>query len=331
MPATAARRNAATRGGARAALLRKPAQRESAPPGAAQRASAPPGAAQRASAPPGAGQRVSAPPGAAQRASAPPRAARAEYLESLDRGLRVLELFGGGLRHEYTMIEVAETLGMARAAALRVLVTLEHLGYLHSSGRAFALTPRVLGLGYAYLSRLGFRAVARPIADALMQDTGETCSIGVLDRGEVVYVLRCEARRIIRIDLTAGSRIPAYLNSMGRVLLAALPERELRRYLAALKPVAVTRRTVVKKSDLRQVIAGVRAAGWCYIEGEVEQGVAGIAAPIRDRDGVTVAALNLSLVHSRYSQRHIKSALLPRLLDGVCRIEAIIHNDVVVA
>jgi len=297
LPAAAARRSAATRGGARATLVRKPPARAM----------------------------------PAHKVSAAPGAARSEYLESLDRGLRVLELFGGGERHEYTMTEVAETLGMARAAALRVLVTLEHLGYLHSSGRAFALTPRVLGLGYAYLSSLGFRAVARPIADALMQDTGETCSIGVLDRGEVVYVLRCEARRIIRIDLTAGSRIPAYLNSMGRVLLAALPERELQRYLAALKPVAVTRRTVVKKSDLRQVIAGVRAAGWCYIEGEVEQGVAGIAAPIRDRAGVTVAALNLSLVHSRYSQRHIKSALLPKLLDGVCRIEAIIHNDVVVA
>ena len=262
---------------------------------------------------------------------APPEAARSEYLESLDRGLRVLELFGSGGRHEYTMIEVAEALGMARAAALRVLATLEHLGYLHSAGRAFSLTPRVLGLGYAYLSSLGFRAVARPIADALMQETGETCSIGVLDRGDVVYVLRSEARRIIRIDLTAGSRIPAYLNSMGRVLLAALPERELQHYLASLKPVAVTRRTVVKKNDLRQVIAGVRAAGWCYIEGEVEQNVAGIAAPIRDRDGATVAALNLSLVHSRYSQRHIKSELLPKLLDGVQRIEAIIRNEVAVA
>ena len=259
------------------------------------------------------------------------KAARPEYLESLDRGLRVLELFGSGERHEYTMIEVAEALGMARAAALRVLATLEHLGYLHSSGRAFALTPRVLGLGYAYLSSLGFRAVARPIADALMQETGETCSIGVLDRGDVVYVLRCEARRIIRIDLTAGSRIPAYLNSMGRVLLAALPERELQHYLASLKPVAVTRRTVVKKNDLRQVIAGVRAAGWCYIEGEVEQNVAGIAAPIHDRDGATVAALNLSLVHSRYSQRRIKSELLPKLLEGVRNIETIIRNEVAVA
>ena len=262
---------------------------------------------------------------------AAPAAARSEYLESLDRGLRVLEFFGSGERHEYTMIEVAEALGMARAAALRVLATLEHLGYLHSSGRAFSLTPRVLGLGYAYLSSLGFRAVARPIADALMQETGETCSIGVLDRGDVVYVLRCEARRIIRIDLTAGSRIPAYLNSMGRVLLAALPERELQRYMAALKPVAVTRRTVVGKSDLQRVIAGVRESGWCYIEGEVEQGVAGIAAPIRDREGVTVAALNLSLVHSRYPQRRIKSELLPKLLAGVRDIEAIIRNEVAVA
>ena len=268
---------------------------------------------------------------AARPASAPGPAARPEYLESLARGLQVLALFGSGGRHEYAMIEVAETLAMTRAAALRVLATLEHLGYVRCSGRAYSLTPRVLGLGYAYLSSLGFRAVAKPIADALMRQTGETVSIGVLDGADVVYVLRSEARRIIRIDLSAGSRIPAYLNSMGRVLLAALPAPELEQYLAALKPVAVTRRTVVRKPELRKVIAGVRAAGWCYIEGEVEESIAGIAAPIRDRSGATVAAFNLSLVHSRHSQRQIRSELLPRLIAGARRIEDIIGNEVAVA
>ena len=247
----------------------------------------------------------------------------AEYLESLGRGLQVLSLFGADGRHRLTMTEAAESLGLTRAAAMRVLMTLEHLGYLRRTGSIYALTARVLSLGYAYLSALGFRAVAQPIADALVADTGETCSIGVLDGADVVYVLRSEAPRIIRIDLAAGSRIPAYLNSMGRLLLSSLPAREFNAYLAALKPVAVTSRTVTSKTRLKQIVARARADGWCYIEGEVEEGVTGIAAPIRDPEGRMLAALNLSLVRSHYSQRRVQQELLPKLLAGARRIEEI--------
>lgn len=265
------------------------------------------------------------PAGAAKRPSRP------EYLESLERGLKVLALFGTGGRHEFAMAEVADSLGMTRAAALRVLATLEHLGYVRSAGRAYTLTPLVLSLGYAYLSSLGFRALARPVAEALVIETGETCSIGVLDGADIVYVLRCEARRIIRIDLAAGSRIPAYLSSMGRVLLASLSKSELDAYLAALKPVAVTRRTVIGKPALKRIIAGARSTGWCYIEGELEESIAGMAVPVRNREGRTVAALNLSLVHSRYSQARIRRELLPRLLAASRRIEDIVSNEVAVA
>ena len=261
------------------------------------------------------------------RAAAP---APAEYLESLGRGLQVLSLFGAGGRHRLTMTEAAELLGLTRAAAMRVLTTLEHLGYLRRVDRTYTLTARVLSLGFAYLSGLGFRAVAQPIADALVADTGETCSIGVLDGADVVYVLRSEAPRIIRIDLAAGSRIPAYLNSMGRLLLSSLPAREFSAYLAALKPVAVTRRTVTSRTRLKQIVARARADGWCYIEGEVEQGVSGIAVPIRDPDGRMLAALNLSLVRSHYSQRRVQQTLLPRLLAGARQIEEIVVSGLTV-
>ncbi len=257
-------------------------------------------------------------------------APREEHLEALERGLRVLELFGADDVHQLAMIEVADRLDITRAAALRVLGTLERLGFVRRSGRFYAPAPRVLSLGYAYLASLGFRAIAKPIVDALMQSTGETCSIGVLDKTDVVYEERAEARRLIRIDLHVGSRLPAYLNSMGRVLLSALPDEELNAYLAALKPVAITRRTVTDKRELKKRIVSIRRTGWCYIDGEIEASIAGLATPIRDREGRTIAALNLSLTFSRRGKREIQSDLLPKLAASTRQIEQILRNDLAV-
>lgn len=255
---------------------------------------------------------------------------RAEHLESLERGLRVLELFGNDGAHELAMIEVAERAGITRASALRILTTLDRLGFVRRVGRGYSPAPRVLALGYAYLASLGFRAIAKPIVDALMRESGETCSLGVLDGAHVVYVARAEARRLIRIDLNVGSRLPAYVNSMGRVLLAALPDKALNAYLAALKPVAVTRKTLTDKRELRARIVAIRATGWCYIDGEVEEGIAGLATPIRDREGRTIAALNLSLAFNRRRAREIESEFLPKLQAATGQIEAILRNDLAV-
>jgi len=259
-----------------------------------------------------------------------PAAPRAEHLESLERGLRVLELFGADRAHGLAMIDVAERLKITRATARRILSTLERLGFVRRNGRIYSPAPRVLSLGYTYLASLGFRAIAKPIVEALMHDTGESCSIGVLDKVDVVYVVRAEARRIIRIDLNVGSRLPAYLNSMGRVLLSALPDRDLNAYLTALKPAAVTRRTITNKRELKQRIVSIRRTGWCYIDGEVEEGIAGLATPIRDREGKTIAALNLSLPFSRHGRREIKTELLPKLSESTRQIEQILHNDLAV-
>ena len=250
---------------------------------------------------------------------------RIEHLESLERGLRVLALFGIDGVHEFTMTDVAERLDITRASAMRLLGTLERLDFIHASGRSYRLGVRVLGLGYAYLSSLGFNTVARPIVEALMQETGETCSIGVLDDGDVVYVVRVEARRIVRIDLSVGSRLPAYLNSMGRVLLAAMPDEDLQAYLAALKPIAVTRKTVTDKQELRKRILATRRTGWCYIDGEVEARVAGLSVPLRGRDGRTMAALNITLMSQARSRQEVEKKVLPKLADATRRIEQILH------
>jgi IclR family pca regulon transcriptional regulator len=253
---------------------------------------------------------------------------RSERLESLERGLRVLELFGKGDGHAFTMIEVADRLGYTRAAAMRILATLESMGYVRLDARTYTLTPRVLSLGYAYLVSLGFRAVAKPILDDLMRLTNETCSIGVLDGKDVVYVARSEARRLIRIDLAVGSRLPAHVNSMGRVMLSALPDRALDAFLRSIKLEKITARSVVDKAELKARIVAIRSAGYCYIDGEVEDRIAGLAAPIHDRQGRVIAALNMNLGFGRYVADDIETRLLPMLLGSAEKIEAILQSEV---
>ena len=260
-----------------------------------------------------------------------PKEPRGERLESLERGLRVLELFGSGSEHALAMIEVADRLGYTRAAAMRILATLEDMGYVRLDGRIYTLTPKVLSLGYAYLVSLGFRAIAKPILDDLMRQTQETCSIGVLDDKDVVYVARSEARRLIRIDLAVGSRLPAHVNSMGRVMLAALPDRALDAFLRSVKLEKITARSIVDKAELKSRIVAIREAGYCYIDGEVEDRIAGLAAPIRDRDGRVIAALNMSLGFGRYTQEDIANKLLPMLFGNASKIEAILQHEVPIA
>lgn len=250
-----------------------------------------------------------------------------EHLESLERGLAVLALFGRDGRHSMTMIEAAEALAMPRAVARRVLLTLERLTYLHCDNGTYSLAPRVLTLGYSYLSSLGFRAVAKPGLDSLVALTGQTASIGVLDRDEVVYVLRSEARRLVRIDLAVGSRIPAWANSMGRVLLGGLTDRDLDATLRAVEFRRFTRHTVANRSALRAAIVRTRTQGWCYIAHEVEEGICGLAAPLHDRNGQIVAALNLSLAFQIPSQKEIRTTLVPLLLAKCRAIEEIVQSD----
>lgn len=251
-----------------------------------------------------------------------------EHLESLERGLRALALFGSEGRHALAMIEVAEALDIPRSAARRVLFTLESLGYVVNRAGLYSLTPRVLGLGYAYLASLGFRSVAQPVIERLVAETGQTCSVGVLDRGEVVYVLRAEARRLVRIDISIGTRLPAWANSMGRLLLAALPDIELDAYLGSARPEALTPHTVTDKRELRKKILDARRQGWCYIADEVEQGIRGLAVPLRDAEGRVVGATNLSLAFLRESAVAARRRLLPLLQAATREIEAILHSGV---
>ena len=183
-----------------------------------------------------------------------------EFVQSLERGLAVIRAFDAE-RVELTLSDVARSTGLTRAAARRFLLTLVDLGYVRSDGRRFALRPRVLELGYAYLSSLALPEVAQPHMEALVAQVHESCSLSVLDGGDVVYVARVPTRRIMAVAINVGTRFPAYATSMGRVLLAAQIPEALDAYLRGTELQAITPKTIVDPDRLRTVLRRVRPRG----------------------------------------------------------------------
>lgn len=237
------------------------------------------------------------------------------YVQSLARGLEVIRSFSAESPRQ-TLTEVAERAGLTRAGARRILLTLQTLGYVHHDGRLFQLTPRMLDLGFAYLSSLPFWNLAEPVMEALVAEVKESCSAAVLDGTDIVYVLRVPTQKIMRINLGVGSRLPAYCTSMGRMLLAGLPEDELRKRLLDSQPVARTQSTVVDIDDLMNRIAQVREQGWSLVDQELEEGLISMAAPIKDRQGQTLAALNISGQANRSNAQVMQDTMLGPLLSA---------------
>jgi len=246
---------------------------------------------------------------------------RTDFVQSLDRGLAVIRCFSSE-HPSLTLSEVAERTGLTRAAARRFLLTLQELGYVGSSGRQFSLRPRVLALGYAYLSSFSVAQIAQPHLEDLAEELHESCSVSVLDGDDLVYVARASANRIMTIALTVGTRLPPYPTSMGRVLLAHLPAGELDAYLSRAELRKLTERTVVDPADLRAILATVRSQGWAAVDQELEAGVRSIAVPIEDSSGKVVAAINASAHAARVPMRTLEKEFLPRLLDSARQIDS---------
>jgi len=244
-----------------------------------------------------------------------------DFVQSLERGLAVIRAFDRS-HPELTLSEVANSTGVTRAAARRFLLTLMDLGYVRSDGRFFSLSPRVLELGYAYLSSMSLPEVAEPHLEALVAEVNESSSVSVLDGPDVVYVARVPTSRIMTVAISVGTRFPAYATSMGRVLLAGLPDDELSAYLDGLRVDRLTPRTVTSPAALRTELARVRAQGWSLVDQELEEGLRAVAAPIRDRSGRTVAAVNVSAHASRTSLESMRRDLVPALLATAARISA---------
>lgn len=235
------------------------------------------------------------------------------YVQSFARGLQVIRSFSAEAPQQ-TLTEVAGRSGLTRAGARRILLTLQALGYVESDGRHFRLTARILDLGFAYLSSLPLWNLAEPLMESLVEEVKESSSAAVLDAQDIVYVLRVPTHKILSIGLGVGSRLPAYCTSMGRVLLAALPDDEVRRRLQASDLRALTRHTVTDSDALMARIQQVRRQGWSIVNQELEEGLLSLAAPITDRSGRTIAALNLSGQANRTSAKVAQETLLPPLL-----------------
>jgi IclR family transcriptional regulator, pca regulon regulatory protein len=244
-----------------------------------------------------------------------------DYVQTLARGLAVIRTFSAD-HPELTLSEVAKHTGLTRAAARRFLLTLVELGYVRADGRYFALTPRVLELGFSYLSSLSLPEVAQPHLERLVAEVQESASVAVLDGTDVVYVSRVATTRIMRVSINIGTRFPAAITSMGRVLLAGLPAAELDAAIAATPFEAYTPYSIVDEKRLRAELDRVRSQGWSFVDQELEEGLRSIAVPIRDSSGKTVAAMNISSHTSRNTLDSARRSLLPPLLATAARVEA---------
>jgi IclR family transcriptional regulator, pca regulon regulatory protein len=244
-----------------------------------------------------------------------------DFVQSLGRGLAVIRAFGPD-RTRLTLSEVAREAGLTRAAARRFLLTLVELGYVRSDGREFSLRPRVLELGYAYLSGMTLPDVAHPHIEELVDRVRESSSVAVLDGDEVVDIVRVPAKRIMTVAVPVGWRFRAHATSKGRVLLASLSPGDLDEYLAIARLDQLTDRTVTDPARLRAVLDEVRSQGYAIVDQEMEEGIRAVAAPLRDRGGATVAAVNLSAYANRVTIEAVRDEFLPRLLDTARQIEA---------
>jgi IclR family pca regulon transcriptional regulator len=247
------------------------------------------------------------------------------FLQGLERGLAVIRAFSAETP-SLTLSEVARDVGITPATARRILLTLAELGYVRNDGRRFSLTPRVLALGWAYLSSLDLGDIAGPFMEELSAKTGESCSIATLDLPDIVYVARVPTSRIMTVALGVGARLPAYVTSMGRVLLAGLPEDELSAYLDSLVPQQLTPHTVTSVDELRKVIARTAADGYAVVDQELELGLRSIAAPIVDSRGRTMAALNASAHASRTSRAALLSDVLEPLRESAAHISTALQR-----
>jgi IclR family pca regulon transcriptional regulator len=258
------------------------------------------------------------------------------FLRSLARGLDILAAFDQPPAHPSppeatpdadhdrapTLSSLAQATGLPRATARRALITLQQEGYVELRGRHFVPLPRILELGYSRLSGLTVEQLAAPHLARLAARVGESASAAVLDGARIAYVARVATRRIMQVNITVGTRFPAHATSMGRVLLAALPEPSRRELLAAGAPRSLTRFTVTDPAELATLLHRAAEDGFALVDQELEEGLRSIAAPVRDAGGTIVAAVNISMHAAGERPEAARDRVLPALLDAAEAVSA---------
>lgn len=255
------------------------------------------------------------------RGSAAPELGDRDHVQSLERGLALLLTFDA--EHPApTLAQLAQLTGFSRPAVRRFLITLERLGYVRGHAGSWSLTPRVLLIGQHYTESHALIEVAQPHLLRLVEQTGESASLAVLDDAEVVYVGRVPVRRIMSINVQVGTRVPALATSMGRVLLAWAPPGVIDDVFTRRPPRPITPQTTSDPTALRDVLHQVRTQGWSVVSEELELGLLSAAAPVRDRSGNVVAALASSTSTGRSSPDQLAATTVPLLVEVAGRISA---------
>jgi IclR family pca regulon transcriptional regulator len=200
---------------------------------------------------------------------------------------------------------------------------LQELKYVGSDGKRFWLTPRILDLGYSYLSSMELWGFAEEYVEDLVQRVHESCSISILDGHDIVYVLRVPTRRILKSSLSVGSRLPAHVVSMGRIQLAALPPDALDAWLATAELKPFTRHTITDRAKLKRIIIEDGKKGWSLVDRELEEGISGIGVPLLNRRGQTIAAMNINMSPEQARKR--LDRLLKELRKTADQINAVLR------
>jgi IclR family pca regulon transcriptional regulator len=238
------------------------------------------------------------------------------FMTSLARGLAVINAFQERKRH-LTIAQISHRTEIPRAAVRRCLYTLMKLGYATSDGRTYSLLPKVLTLGHAYLSSTPLAVSAQPYLDRISEQLHEACNLATLEGEQVLYIARSAIpQRLISVDLSVGSRLPAYCTSMGRILLAALDDDSLHDYLKHADLQAKTSRTLHTPEALWECLQQVRQQGWCLVDQELEQGLRSLAVPVYDSSGHVLAAMNVSTHAGRVPASELEQRFLPIMLNA---------------
>ncbi|WP_416361377.1 IclR family transcriptional regulator domain-containing protein [Marinobacter sp.] len=246
-----------------------------------------------------------------------------DFVSALASGLEVLQAFDVDCPR-MTLSEVAARADMDRAKARRFVLTLHALGFVKRIGRQFELTPKVLQLGYAYQASNQYRAVIEQYLSEITVELGESSSLAVLDGQDVVYVVRSSARhRLMAINLSVGTRLPAVYTSMGRVLLGQLTDKELDDFLDSIELNPSTPNAIKAKAPLKQEILSVRQQGFAIVDQELDSGLRSVAVPVYTSSNVLLGALNISTNAARVNMETLMTVYLPRLQDVAARVKVI--------
>jgi len=239
---------------------------------------------------------------------------KTDYVQSLEKGLRVLMAFSKE-KQTMTLTEVAKLTSLSRAAARRFLLTYTHLGYIKSDGKYFELTPKVLNLGYNYLSSLDIKDIAKPFLINLSKAVNETCSVVTIDGPEVVILVRQQVSRIMTVSIGVGSRLPTHVTAVGRVILA-MNQSLQDKLIDNFDYQQYTINTITTKERLQAELERVREQGYSMIDQELEAGVRAIAVPIYSRAGGVKYAIHISSNTNRVSKEDMVETFLPHLQEA---------------